>query len=93
MKNDVSKIFSFFLLVMVLTVFWQPLVWLLLIVLVALLIFGFKVIITSSRIKREINQDSDAYFNKQETNRRNQDISNADIIDVEYTEREISSDE
>ena len=93
MRNDLSRIVGFFVLVMLLTVFWQPLVWLMLIVMVALLIFGLRVLITSSKIKREINQDSEAYFNRQEANRRNQDVSSADIIDVEYTEREVSSDE
>ena len=93
MKNDLSRIVGFFVLVMVLTAFWQPLVWLMLIAIVALLIFGLRVMITSSRIKKDINQDPDAYFKKQETNRRNQDISSADIIDVEYTEREVSADE
>ena len=93
MRNDLSRIVGFFVLVMVLTVFWQPLVWLMLIAIVALLIFGLRVMITSSRIKKDINQDPEAYFNKQEANRRNQDISSADIIDVEYTEREVSVDE
>ena len=93
MRNDLSRIIGFFVLVMLLTVFWQPLVWLMLIVMVALLIFGLRVLITSSKIKRDINQDPEAYFNRQETSRRNQDVSSADIIDVEYTEREVSSDE
>lgn len=93
MKSDLGRILGFFALVMILTVFWQPLVWLMIIVMVGLIIFGLRVMITSSRIKKDINQDPESYFNKQEANRRSQNVSSADIIDVEYTEREVSSDE
>ena len=93
MRNGFSGIFGFFALVMILTVFWQPLVWLLLIIMGGLLVFGLRVLFASSKIKKEMNQDPDAYFNKYDTNRNKPDVSSADIIDVEYTEREVSSDE
>lgn len=93
MRDDLSRIGGFLLLIMVLTVFWQPLVWLMLIIMVIMIVLGIRIMIKSSKIKEEINQDPDKYFNQFETSRRNQDVSSADIIDVEYTEKEVERHE
>jgi len=93
MKNDLSRIVGLFLLFVVLMVFWQPLLWLMMIVMVVLIVLGLRIMIKSSKIKDEINQDPDAYFNQYDTSKRNQDISSADIIDVEYTEKEVHPNE
>ncbi|MBQ7891130.1 MAG: hypothetical protein IJO78_01140 [Erysipelotrichaceae bacterium] len=93
MKYDVSRIIGLLLLVMVLTVFWQPLVWLMIIAMVVMIVLGLRIMMKSSKIKDEINQDPDKYFSQYETSRKNQDISSADIIDVEYTEKEVHPNE
>ena len=93
MKYDLSKIVGLFVLVMVLTIFWRPIVWIALIGMVALIIFGLKVLITSSKVKDEINQDPNAYFEQFEKSKKSQDVFDADVIDVEYTEKEVGPNE
>ena len=93
MKYDFSRIVGLLLLVMILTVFWQPIVWLMIIAMVVMIVLGLRIMIKSSKVKDEINQDPDKYFSQYETSRKNQDISSADIIDVEYTEKEVHPNE
>ena len=55
MKYDVSRIIGLLLFVMVLTVFWQPLVWLMIIAMVVMIVLGLRIMMKSSKIKDEIN--------------------------------------
>ncbi len=93
MKYDFSRIVGLLLLVMILTVFWQPIVWLMIIAMVVMIVLGLRIMIKSSKVKDEINQDPEKYFSQYETSRKSQDISSADIIDVEYTEKEVHPNE
>ena len=93
MKNDVSKFISLFLGIMLLMLLWRPLVWLLLIVMAILLVMGLRIVFKSSQIKKEMEQDTERYFQQYEQQTSKQDVSSADVIDVEYTEKEVSIDE
>lgn len=88
MRNDLSKFISLFLGIMLLMLLWRPIVWLLIIVMVVLAVFGLRVVLRSSQIKKDMEKDTEAYFQQQET----PDVSK-DVIDVEYTEKEVPLDE
>ena len=91
MKSDLSKFLSLFLGLMLLMLLWRPLVWLLIIAMIVLGVFGLRVVLKSSQIKKEMEKDTDTYFKQYET-KQGPDVSK-DIIDVEYTEKEVPIDE
>ncbi len=71
-------IFSLIVLVMVI-VLWPILKWVAIILLCIFVAFVIKVLIESRRLKKEIQKNPQAYYNK----------NNGNVIDAEYSEKEV----
>ncbi|MDO4378943.1 MAG: hypothetical protein Q4C64_07445 [Erysipelotrichia bacterium] len=76
MKYDI--IFSLIVLIMV-VVLWPILKWVAIILLCVFAVFIIKVLIESRRLKKEIQKNPQAYYNK----------NNGNVIDAEYSEKEV----
>lgn len=55
------------------------------ILLIGLIVFIIKVIVEYVKIRKEIEQDPQAYYS-------NQQYDNSDVIDVTYTEKEVEEE-
>lgn len=62
MKEAFNKIGIFLLVVLVITVLWRPLIWVMLLIMAFLIVIGLRIIFQSHKIKEEIQQDPNQYF-------------------------------
>ncbi|MDD6467345.1 MAG: hypothetical protein PUF50_04085 [Erysipelotrichaceae bacterium] len=88
MKEAFRKIGIFLLVALLIGILWRPLIWVMLIVMAVLIVIGLRIIFQTHRIKEEMDQQPQQYFENQEHR-----IHPEDVIDVEYTESEVKKHE
>ena len=84
--SSLLKIITAIAFVAVICIFWRPILWVVVILVVFLAIWIGVVLYRANKIKKEMDKDPEAYFDQQRV-QQEKDASK-DVIDVEYTEKE-----
>jgi hypothetical protein len=86
MKNELGRMGFYAIMIILMIVFWKPIAYLSVLIFIVLLTIIIVTMYRASKIREEINKNPEEYFTRQNTlNNTNSD----DIIDVEYTEKEV----
>lgn len=85
--SSLIKIFTAIAFVAVICIFWRPILWVIIILVVFLAIWIGVVLYRANKIKQEMDKDPEEYFNQQRVVQEKE--ANKDVIDVEYTEKEV----
>jgi|GEM_PF-7121928 len=86
MKNELGRMGFYAIMIILMIVFWKPIAYLSVLIFIVLLTVIIVTMYRASKIREEINKNPEEYFTRQNTlNNTNSE----DIIDVEYTEKEV----
>jgi hypothetical protein len=86
MKNEVSRLGIYAIMIILMVIFWRPLVYISVLIFIALVVTIVVTMYRASKIRQEITKNPEEYFTRQNTL---DDSNNENIIDVEYTEKEV----
>jgi flagellar biosynthesis/type III secretory pathway M-ring protein FliF/YscJ len=85
--SSLLKIVAAIAFVVVICIFWRPILWVIIILVVFFAIWIGVVLYRANKIKKEMDKDPEAYFDQQRQQQEKE--ASKDVIDAEYTEKEV----
>ena len=86
MKNELSRMGVYAVMIILMVIFWRPLMYISVLIFIVLLVIIVVTMYKATKIRQEITKNPEEYFTRQNAL---DDSNNENVIDVEYTEKEV----